>query len=132
MARILINEPHDEVRRLLVRMVVRLGHEPIAARAPSPGQLMSADVFVLDPASPIGAVLAQAARLIDPSMPLVSVSAGAPPPELADLGVVFVAALARPFTLLQLRAAIDWALIARAAGERCGRDGQQGHCDRAA
>lgn len=106
MARILISEPHDDVRRLLERMVQRLGHEPIAVRAPSPEQLRSADVFVVEPAAPIGRVLAQAAHLIDPSLPIICASVAAAPPELAELGIVFAAVLIKPFTLGQLHVAI--------------------------
>ncbi len=113
MARILISEPHDDVRRLLERMVTRLGHEPVAARAPTPQQLTSADAFVLEPAAPIGAVLAQAAHLIDPSLPLICASITAPPSELAELGISFTATLVKPFTSEQLGAAIERALRAR-------------------
>ena len=132
MARILINEPHEDVRRLLGRMVARLGHEPIAVVSPTPQQLRSADVFVLEPAAPIGAVLAQAAQLIDPSMPLVCASVQAPPEDLEKLGVVFAAALVKPFTLEQLDAAIDRALYARWASEGRRRNGHAGHRDRVA
>jgi DNA-binding NtrC family response regulator len=120
MARILISEPHDDVRRLLERMVTRLGHEPIAVRTPTPQQLTSADVFMVEPAAPIGAVLAQAAHLIDPSLPLICVSVAAAPPELADLGIVFTDTLVKPFTIEQLCVAIDRALrIPRS--HRCAR-----------
>jgi DNA-binding NtrC family response regulator len=115
MARILISESHDDVRRLLERMVLRLGHEPVAVRAPTPQQLTSADVFLVEPAAPIGAVLAQAAHLIDPTLPLICASVTAPPPELAELGISFTATLVKPFTLDQLAAAIERALCARRA-----------------
>jgi len=120
MARILISEPHEDVRRLLERMVARLGHEPVAVGAPTTQQLTSADadVFIVEPAAPIGAVLARAARLIDPSLPLICASVAAPPPELADLGIVFAAALLKPFTLEQLGEAIDMALRAQSAYAR--------------
>jgi CheY-like chemotaxis protein len=109
MARILISEPHDEVRRMLERMLTRLGHEPLAVRMPTPQQLMSADVLVVEPAAPIGAVLAQAARIANPSLPLICASVAAVDPELAKLGVVFAVCLVKPFTAEQLGAAIDLA-----------------------
>jgi CheY-like chemotaxis protein len=112
MARILISEPHDDVRRLLERMVARLGHEPIVVRVPAPQHLTSADVLLVEPASPVGAVLAQAASIANPSLPLVCASVAAAPPELAELGVAFAACLVKPFTLRQLGAAIDRALLA--------------------
>jgi CheY-like chemotaxis protein len=113
MARILISEPHDEVRRLLERMVTRLGHEPIPVGIPAPQQLQSADVLVVEPAAPTGAVLAQAACIVNPSLPLICASVTASPPELAELGVVFTAALVKPFTAEQLRVAIEEALCAQ-------------------
>ncbi len=132
MARILISESHAEVRRLLERMVVRLGHEPVAVRAPTPQQLTSADVFVLEPADPIGAVLAQAAHLIDPTLPLICASVTAPPSELAELGISFTATLVKPFTLEQLGAAIERALRLRRTIRRERRREDSGHNDRAA
>jgi hypothetical protein len=118
MARILISEPHDEVRRLLERMVTRLGHEPIAVRMPTPEQLMSADALVVEPAAPIGAVLAQAASIANPTLPLVCASVAGPPAELADLGVVFAASMVKPFTLDELAAAIDLSLHTRGGSRR--------------
>jgi CheY-like chemotaxis protein len=115
MARILISEPHEDVRRLLERIVARLGHEPIAVTMPTPEQLTSADVLVVEPAAPIGAVLAQAARLANPSLPLICASVAAVAPELAELGVEFAATLVKPFTADELRAAIDEVLLARRA-----------------
>jgi DNA-binding NtrC family response regulator len=111
MARILISEPHDDMRRLLERMVTHLGHEPIAVRVPAPQHLTSADVLVIEPAAPISAVLAQAIHIISPSLPLICVSVTVPPPELAELGVTFIASLVKPFTIEQLGAAIDEALL---------------------
>lgn len=132
MARILISESHADVRRLLERMVTRLGHEPIAVRAPTPQQLTSVDVFVIEPADPIGAVLAQAAHLIDPTLPLICASVTAPPQELAALGISFTATLVKPFTLDQLRAAIELALRARRTLRRAASREGPGHNDRAA
>jgi CheY-like chemotaxis protein len=110
MARILISESHEEVGRLLVRMLTRLGHEPLVVTMPAPEQLLSADVLMVEPAAPIGAVLAQAARLVNPSLPLICASVEAPPAELAELGVVFAACLVKPFTAEQLDAAIEQSL----------------------
>jgi hypothetical protein len=91
-------------------MLTRLGHEPILVTVPAPEQLLSADVLVLEPASPVGVVLAQAARLVNPSLPLICASVAGPPAELAELGVVFAASLVKPFTAEQLGAAINRSL----------------------
>ncbi|HTR72068.1 MAG TPA: response regulator [Solirubrobacteraceae bacterium] len=130
MAAILISESHPDVRRLLEQMVVRLGHKPVAATAPSPEQLRSADAFLVEPADPIGAVLAQAARLVDPTLPLISVSVAAPPPELEWLGVRFAAALVKPFTLEELRVAIGEALRSPRGGRAGGPPESSAFTDR--
>ena len=113
MARILISESHDDVRRLLERMVTRLGHEPIIAGAPAPEQLRSADVLVVEPAAPTGAVLAQAACIVHPTLPIICASVTSPPRELAELGVVFAATVVKPFTSEPLGTAIEEVLCAQ-------------------
>lgn len=110
MARILVCEPHEELLRLLERMISRLGHEPIAVAIPGAEHLTSADVLILEPASPVGAVFAQAASLAVPELPLICASVASPPRELAELEVHFAASLVKPYTLEQLRAAIEQAL----------------------
>jgi hypothetical protein len=115
MARILISEPHDQHRRLLVRMVKRLGHEPLAPRVAAPRDLRSADLFVLEPAAALGAALAQAAHLLAPTLPLICASVQAPPPALLASGIVFDTCLVKPFTLAQLGAAIEEALCRHGA-----------------
>jgi CheY-like chemotaxis protein len=111
MARILISESHDDMRRLLERMVRTLGHDPLAPMVPAPEQLTGADVFVIEPAAPVGAVLAQAATIAVPSLPLVCASVSLPSPALVQLGVVFTACLVKPFTIEELGAAIEEALL---------------------
>jgi CheY-like chemotaxis protein len=110
MPRVLISESHEDVRRLLVRMLTRLGHEPVVVRIAEPEQLLGADVLIVEPATPLSTVLAQAACLVDPSLPLICASVSDPPAELAKLGVVFTAALVKPFTTEQLDAAIGQCL----------------------
>jgi hypothetical protein len=129
MARILISESHGEVRRLVERMVTRLGHEPIVLRVTAPQQLMYADVLVVEPATPVGAVHAQAMCMVNPSLPIICASITAPPPELAELGVVFAASLVKPFTLEQLGGAIEEALLAGSAhrGNRPRQDLRHGY-----
>lgn len=113
MAQILISEPHPDVRRLLERMAIRLGHTPVVADVASAEQLRSADVLLVEPASPVGMALVQAASIAVPSLPIVCASVTAPPPEIAQLGVSFAATLIKPFTIDQLGAAIERALRLR-------------------
>ncbi len=90
-------------------MVLQLGHEPVVLDAPTPEQFLGADLFLVEPAAPIGAVLAKAANLIRPDMPVVFVSVEAPP----ELDVEPAAHVMKPFTSEQLREAIDRALAPR-------------------
>ncbi len=113
MERILISESHDEDRRLLAGMVARLGYEMIAVMVPTPRQLTSADVLLVEPAEPVGAVVARASVIANPSLTLICASVHAAPSGLAELGVVFAACLLKPFTVEQLRDAIDTALLLR-------------------
>jgi DNA-binding response OmpR family regulator len=110
MARILISESQQDVRKMLTRMVTRAGHEAITATVPAPEDFLGADVLVVEPASPLGAVLAQAATVLDPSLPLICASIAEPPAELIELGITFAATLLKPFTSEELGAAIDRAL----------------------
>jgi Nucleotidyl transferase AbiEii toxin, Type IV TA system len=132
MAAILISEPHDAVRRLLERMVTRLGHEPIVARIPGAEDLASAEVFLVEPAAPAGEVLALAASIAHPSLPIVCASVIGPPPELSRLGVVFAASLVKPFTLEQLKDAVDQALLTREAHQNAWHPESPLHENRAA
>ncbi len=70
-------------------------------------------MFVIEPAAPVGATMAQAASVVNPSLPLISVSIAEPPAELAELGVVFTTSLVKPFTAEQLSDAIERALSVR-------------------
>jgi DNA-binding NarL/FixJ family response regulator len=110
MTKILIDEPHPLVRRMLERMVARLGHEPVVANISNPEQLASADVLLVELAAPLGITLAQAAQLVNPALPIVCASVTGPPPELAELGIELAGALVKPFTSGQLDAAIRQAL----------------------
>jgi CheY-like chemotaxis protein len=107
MAQILISESHEDVRRMLKRMVTRLGHEAILDAADAPEQLQSADLLIVEPTAPVGAMLARTAHSSTPNLPIICASVAAPPAELAQAGVVFAADLRKPFTLEQLAGAIE-------------------------
>lgn len=103
MARILIAEPDRYVERMLERMLTRLGHEPIATTIPTPEQLWSAEAMLVEPETPLGALIARAASIANPLLPLICASVTPAPPEL---GVVFAACLIKPFNSGQLAEAI--------------------------
>jgi len=104
MAQILISEPHADVRRLLERMVTRLGHDPVAVTALNDEVVASADALLVEPAEPEGAALAQLAQQLRPSLPIVCISIA--PPNV-ELGLIPTAFLLKPFSLAELSAALD-------------------------
>ncbi len=116
MARILLNESHEDVRRLLERMIARLGHEAVTIEVLDPAQLQGAGALVVEPTATAGALVALGASLADPALPIVCASVAPPPAELVEMGVVFAATLMKPFTTQQLGDAIAVAL-----SEHCGR-----------
>jgi hypothetical protein len=101
----MISEPHPGVRRLLERMVARLGDRPMVPDAPTPAQLRSLDVLLVEPVAPAGAMLATLARASSPSLAIVCESVTAPSAELVDL-VNFAAVLVKPYTAEQLEDAL--------------------------
>ena len=106
MARILIHEPHPDVRVLLEAVVRRAGHEPVGR-----GELTvddSLELMILEPASAEG--LAAAARLRRRLEGLPIICASIDPPSLAARALRPVAYLVKPFRLGDLEAAIAAAL----------------------
>jgi hypothetical protein len=93
-------------------MVTDLGHEALVMDMPTPERFLTADMFLVEPAAPIGAVLAKAAHLIRPGLPIVFVSVE-PPPEL---DIEPAGHVMKPFTSTQLSDAIDRALRASRNG----------------
>jgi hypothetical protein len=104
MARVLICEPHPEVRELLCRVVIRLGHDPVLEDA----ELAPVDAILLEPAHLPSVERAQAFRAVNGETPLVCTSI-----ELPDAGsrrLEPVAFLVKPFALPDLEAALRRAL----------------------
>ena len=100
----LICEPHPEVRELLSRIVVRLGHEPVLEDA----ELAPVDVILLEPAHAPSVERAQAFRAVNGETPIVCAST-----ELPDAGsrrLAPIAYLVKPFALPDLQHAISRAL----------------------
>lgn len=100
----LICEPHPEVRELLSRIVVRLGHEPVVEDA----ELAPVDAILLEPSHAPSVERAQAFRAVNGDTPIVCASI-----ELPDAGsrrLAPVAYLVKPFALPDLQHAISRAL----------------------
>jgi hypothetical protein len=103
-ARVLICEPNPEVKELLCRIVVRLGHDPVLEDA----ELAPVDAILLEPAHPPSVERAQAFRAANGETPVVCASI-----EFPDAGsrrLEPVAFLVKPFALPDLEAALRRAL----------------------
>jgi two-component SAPR family response regulator len=101
---VLICEPHPEVRELLSRIVVRLGHDPVLDDA----DLAPVDVILLEPAHAPSVERAQAFRAVNSETPIVCASL-----EFPDVGsrrLAPIAYLVKPFALPDLEHAISRAL----------------------
>jgi CheY-like chemotaxis protein len=104
MARVLICEPHPEVRELLCRIVARLGHDPVLEDA----ELAPVDAILLEPAHAPSVERAQAFRATNGETPVVCTSIELPDAGSRRLGPV--AFLVKPFALPDLEAALKRAL----------------------
>jgi len=109
-ARILICEPHPEVRTLLAHVAARLGHEPSFPEDGDGRQLDAAtvDVLVIEPADPRALSAAQILRLQRENMPIVCASIYPPSSHTRRLGPV--AYIVKPFALGELEAALQAAV----------------------
>lgn len=82
----MISDPHPMVSRMLARMVARLGYRPMVvepAAGPTPAQLRSADVLLIEPASPHALALAHTARAANPAMAIIGEGAMVPRQDMA-------------------------------------------------
>jgi DNA-binding response OmpR family regulator len=113
-ARILIFEPHGDIRTLLEIVVTRLGHEPVVCDAPGEA-LPSVDAAVIEPGERYGLSLAQGLR--QRGVPVIFTSIFPAGTETLDLAPT--AYLVKPFALYALETAVEDAvavLPARASG----------------
>jgi CheY-like chemotaxis protein len=111
-ARILICEPHADIRALLEFVVLRLGHEAAVADG-SREQLLEADALVLEPGDGDALALASWAREHLPGLALVCTSIYPSWPDVEALRPD--AYLVKPFPLLRLEHALAAALERRVA-----------------
>ena len=106
MARILISEPHPDLRVLIEAVVRRTGNEPVGQ-----GELTNDDtpaVMILEPASADGLAAAAGLRRRLEGLPIICASIYPPSRESSALGPI--AHLIKPFRLRELEAAIVSAL----------------------
>jgi hypothetical protein len=104
---VLICEPHPEVRELLRRIVVRLGHEPVL----DDDELGAVDAIVVEPAHTPCIERAQAFRAVGKDVPVICASIDVPNGGTRRLEPV--AHLVKPFALPDIEAALTRALDAR-------------------
>jgi CheY-like chemotaxis protein len=104
---VLICEPHPEVRELLRRIVVRLGHEPVL----DDDELGAVDAIVVEPAHTPCIERAQAFRAVGKNVPVICASIDVPNGGTRRLEPV--AHLVKPFALPDIEAALTRALDAR-------------------
>lgn len=108
MARILISEPHPDLRILLEAIVRRTGHDPVGH-----GELTEDDTpaaMILEPASAAGVAAAARLRRRFEDLPIICTSIF--PPSADTRALAPVAYLVKPFRLAELEAAIVSALDA--------------------
>ena len=104
MASVLVSEADPDVRRLLVVLVERLGHEAVVL-GPDAVIPPRADLMLLEPGSPTCLEQARAARAQAPDLPIVSLSLV--PDSGAFLAEGPFEYLPKPFTVEQLRAVVQ-------------------------
>jgi DNA-binding response OmpR family regulator len=102
MARILISEPHPDLRVLLEAIVRRVGHEPVGH-----GELAVDEapaVIILEPASAVDLAAAARLRRRLEDLPIICTSILPPSEQTRELGPV--AYLVKPFRVGELERAI--------------------------
>jgi DNA-binding NtrC family response regulator len=107
MASILLSEADPDVRRLLVVLLERIGHNAIVLDGGNDVP-PSADLLVLEPSSARRPTQARVARELDPMLPVISVSALPAAARFLTGGPLSY--LPKPFTFDQLRNTIEDAL----------------------
>jgi hypothetical protein len=100
-ARILIFEPHGDIRALVEIVVARLGHEPVICDAPDQ-ELPDVQAAVIEPGEGDGLVLARRLRRL--GVPVIFTSIF--PASAHTLDLTPTAYLVKPFALYTLEQAL--------------------------
>ena len=111
MGRILIAEPHADVRSLFEFVVERLGHESMSLVRGNAAELPPIDAMLLEPAAPAALALARDLRARSPDLPIVCASIF--PAEPSALELAPIAYLEKPFGLSELEHVLGLALEPR-------------------
>jgi len=106
-ATILLCEADPDVRRLLGLLLERLRHEVVALDR-APASIPAVDLMILEPASSACLDHARRAREEQPRLPILCVSVLPDDGAFLELGPL--AFLPKPFSLDELRVAVDAAL----------------------
>jgi hypothetical protein len=110
MARILIADPHPDVRSLLAFVVRRLGHDAVGY-SETDGTLGDVDAIVIEPGDRLALALGRRARAQAPAIPVLCASIYPPSAETDELHPD--AYLEKPFPLGDLERALMGALASR-------------------
>jgi hypothetical protein len=101
--RVLIFEPHDDIRALFELVTRRLGYEPVAFGADEPGAV---DVAVIEPGEPGGMRLAMRMHAVGTPVVFTSIF----PADHATQALHPAAHLVKPFPLYRLEEALHAAV----------------------
>jgi DNA-binding response OmpR family regulator len=112
MGRILIAEPHGDVRALLEVVVERLGFQPVT-KTRLDDMFLPVDAVIVEPAAPTALLIARGLRDRHPDVPIICVSIF--PPEPTALELEPLAYLEKPFGLGELEGILRTALALEGA-----------------
>jgi CheY-like chemotaxis protein len=113
MGRILIAEPHADVRSLFEFVVERLGHESISVTRGDGSDLPPLDAVIVEPAAPGALTLVRSLRARFPELAIVCASIFPAEPAALELGPL--AYLEKPFGLSELEYVLRLAIERPAA-----------------
>ena len=109
MARFLLIEPHDDIRRLYAAVVRGLGHDPVCLGS---GPAARPDVILVDPSDPVSLETTARLRQDYPDVAIVCASIYEANRDHA-LRLRAAAYLLKPFSLVELTGALEKALNQR-------------------
>lgn len=111
MEQILISQARPDARQQIERMVLRLGMQPVFELGPGERRVANLSALIVEPADPVGWVLAAYLQSVAPSLPIISASVSPAP----DIGITFAGSLVEPYTLPQLRRVLERARVIEAS-----------------